>query len=301
MNDIRRDPEATVEAAVVDPGYALAERVRAASFRVARRGYDRDEVDAFLAWLADQLRSAEVGGAGADLDPDAVRRELERVGESTGAILRAAEQTARELRGAAKRDADHQLSSAREEAESVRTQAEEFASTTREEAAEAARTVRLESDQRATEAVREAEERAESIIGDAMERRRVLTARVDELAERRDAILAEVTRLADDLRAIGEAEVAAAAPEADLQEGDEEVAALFGGEAAAAALDEQAEPELEEGEEEEAPAPPTLLVDPEPETEDGEEAILEPGVSDEATQEFATYRDAESEADSDRR
>jgi len=292
MNEIRRDPEATVEAAVVDPGYALAERVRAASFRVARRGYDRDEVDTFLAWLADELRSAEVGGAGSDVDPDAVRRELERVGESTGAILRAAEQTARELRGAAKRDADHQLSSAREEAESVRTQAEEFASTTREQAAEEARRVRLESEQRAAESVREAEERAESLVGDAIERRRVVTARVDELAERRDAILAEATRLADELRAIGEAEVVAAEPEAGLEEGDE----------GAAALDEGAEPALEDDEEvEEAAAAPTLLVDPEPETEDSDEAILRPGVSDEATQEFATYRDAESEPDSDRR
>jgi DivIVA domain-containing protein len=302
MNDIRRDPEATIEAAVVDPGYALAERVRAASFRVARRGYDRDEVDAFLAWLADELRSAEVGGAGADVDPDAVRRELERVGESTAAILRAAEQTARELRGAAKRDADSQLSSAREEAESVRTQAEEFASATREEAAEAARAARLESEQRATESVREAEERAESIIGDAIERRRVLTARVDELAERRDAILAEVTRLGDELRAIGEAEAAAAPPEAELVEGDEVAAALEEADEEAADLEEQAEPALDEGEdEEEAPAPPTLLVDPEPETEDGDEAILQPGISDEATQEFATYRDAESEPDSERR
>jgi hypothetical protein len=137
--------------------------------------------------------------------------------------------------------------------------------------------------------VREAEERAESIVGDAIERRRVVTARVDELAERRDAILAEITRLADDLRAIGEAEVVAAEPEAEPEEGDGEAAALD---------DEQPEPALEE---EEALAAPTLLVDPEPETEEGDEAILQPGVSDEATQEFATYRDAESEPDSDRR
>jgi DivIVA domain-containing protein len=279
MNDVGADPESTVEAAVVDRGYALAERVRAASFRVARRGYDRDEVDAFLAWLADELRAAEVGGAGADVDPDAVRRELERVGESTAAILRAAEQTARELRGAAKRDADHQLASARGEAESVRSQAEEFAATAREEAAEEARRVRLESDQRATEAVREAEERAESIVEGVLERRRALTARVDELVERRDAILAEVGRLADELRAIGEADVVEAEAESELEDG-------------------AAEAGVEEGEEEQAP--PTLLVDPEPETEDRDEPVLQPGVSDEVTQEFATYRDAEGEPDSDR-
>ena len=232
MNDDRRDPEATVEAAVVDSGYALAERVRAASFRVARRGYDRDEVDGFLAWLADQLRSAEVGGAAGDLDPDAVRRELERVGESTAAILRAAEQTARELRGAAKRDAENQVASARTEAEA----------------------------------------RAESIIEDALQRRRLLAARIDQLTERRDAIIAEVGRLADELKAIGDAEVVRGDPEPDLEE-DEEALALEG---------------------------PTLLVDPEPDTDEDGELQIQPGVSDEATQEFATYRDAEGESDGDR-
>jgi DivIVA domain-containing protein len=272
MNDDRRDPEATVEAAVVDTGYALAERVRAASFRVARRGYDRDEVDRFLAGLADELRSAEVGGAAGDLDPDAVRRELERVGESTAAILRAAEQTARELRGAAKRDAENQVESARTEAEELRSQAEEFAGSTREEAEEETRRVRLEASQRAEEAVREAEARAESIIEDALQRRRLLAARIDQLTERRDAIIAEVGRLADELKAIGDAEVVGGDPEPDLEE------------------------------DEEAPAPegPTLLVDPEPDTDEDGELQIQPGVSDEATQEFATYRDAEGESDGDR-
>ena len=106
MDAPEHDPGVTVEAAAVDPGYALAERVRGASFKVARRGYDRGEVDTFLAWLADQLRGAELAPAGPTGDPDAMRRELERVGESTAEILRAAEQTARELRGGAQRDAD---------------------------------------------------------------------------------------------------------------------------------------------------------------------------------------------------
>jgi DivIVA domain-containing protein len=294
MNDVRRDPDATVEAAVVDPGYALAERVRAASFRVARRGYDRDEVDTFLAWLADELRSAEVGGAAGEADPDAVRRELERVGESTAAILRAAEQTARELRGAAKRDADHQLASARSDAESVRSQAEEFASTTREEAAEETRKQRLESSQRAEETVREAEVRAESIVEDALEERRVLAARVESLTERRDAILAEIARLADDMQAIAEAELVSAEPEPEPEPEPQPEAEAEAEAEGEAPLDGDAE------EEEEPSSAPTLLVDPDPPAEDGEEPELQHGVSDEATEEFATYRDAEGEADGDR-
>src|SRR5436190_10553424 len=207
MDDVRADPDSTVEASTVDTGYALAERVRAVSFRVARRGYDRDEVDGFLAWLADELRSAEVGAAAGDVDPDALRRELERVGESTAGILRAAEQTAREIRATSKRDAENRVTSATAEAERLRSESEEFSTTTRQEIEDETRRVRLDASQRAEETVREAEGRAESIVEDAMTRRRLLDAQVDDLAERRDGILAEVGRLADELRAVGEVQV----------------------------------------------------------------------------------------------
>src|SRR4051794_18458101 len=205
MEDMANDPGATVEAAAVDPGYALAERVRNASFKVARRGYERDEVDTFLGWLADQLRSAELSPAVPGDDPDAMRRELERVGASTAEILRAAEQTSRELRGSAKRDAENLLSSAQEEAERIRAEAGDAARTERESAEDEARTLRLEASRRTEELVREAEARAEAIVEDALQRRRVLAARVEQLAERRGAILAEVGRLADELRGLREA------------------------------------------------------------------------------------------------
>jgi len=205
MEDMANDPGATVEAAAVDPGYALAERVRNASFKVARRGYERDEVDTFLGWLADQLRSAELSPAAPGDDPDAMRRELERVGASTAEILRAAEQTSRELRGSAKRDAENLIASAQEEADRMRAETEDAARTERESADDEARKLRLEASQRADELVREAEARAESIVEDALQRRRVLAARVEQLAERRGAILAEVGRLADELRGLRDA------------------------------------------------------------------------------------------------
>src|SRR6266513_902441 len=148
MDDVRADPDPTVEASTVDTGYALAERVRAVSFRVSRRGYDRDEVDGFLAWLADELRSAEVGPGAGDVDPDALRRELERVGESTAGILRAAEQTAREIRATAKRDAETRVATATAAAERLRSEAEEFSTTTREEVEEESRRIRLDASQR---------------------------------------------------------------------------------------------------------------------------------------------------------
>ena len=59
------------------------ERIRSATFPVARRGYEKREVDRFLLSLAEWL---ETGGADQGRS-DAVRRELERVGEETSKIL----------------------------------------------------------------------------------------------------------------------------------------------------------------------------------------------------------------------
>jgi DivIVA domain-containing protein len=201
------DPDATAEAAAVDPGYALAERVRTAAFKQARRGYDRREVDDFLGRLADDLRSAELGPAApGDGEPDALRRELERVGESTASILRAAEQTARELRGGAKRDAEELRRSAATEAERLATEAEEAANSLREAAEEEARRLRLQANERVETATRSAQARAESLIADAVQRRRLLETRIERLLERREALLEEVERLAADLQEVASAE-----------------------------------------------------------------------------------------------
>ena len=59
------------------------DRIRNATFPAARRGYDKHEVEKFLARLADWLET----GAGDESRSDVVKRELEKVGERTGAIL----------------------------------------------------------------------------------------------------------------------------------------------------------------------------------------------------------------------
>ena len=56
------------------------ERIRTATFGVARRGYDKRQVDRFLEQLADWLET----GGGDDARSEVVRTELERVGEQTG-------------------------------------------------------------------------------------------------------------------------------------------------------------------------------------------------------------------------
>ena len=65
------------------------DRIRNATFPTSRRGYDKHEVEKFLARLADWLET----GGGDESRSDAVKRELERVGERTGAILSQAEES----------------------------------------------------------------------------------------------------------------------------------------------------------------------------------------------------------------
>jgi DivIVA domain-containing protein len=266
MEEPRVNPDATAEAPAVDPGYALAERVRTAAFKQARRGYDRRQVDEFLARLADDLRSAELGPvAPGDGDPDAMRRELERVGESTASILRAAEQTARELRGGAKRDAEELRRTAAAEAERLASEAEEAATSLREAADEEARRMRLEASAKAEEATRAAEDRAESLVADSVQRRRLLEARIERLLERREALVEEVERLAGELQELASAER------------DEELLSSRG------ADEVEEEPELDLGEED---ADADIVDEP------GEPVDEELDISGQQTQEFAASEES---------
>ena len=59
------------------------ERIRSATFTIARHGYDKREVERFLHKLADWLEAGGEDEARADL----VKRELERVGQRPADIL----------------------------------------------------------------------------------------------------------------------------------------------------------------------------------------------------------------------
>ena len=69
------------------------DRIRNATFPSAKRGYDKQEVEKFLSRLADWLET----GGGDESRSETVKRELERVGERTGAILSQAEDSAQEI------------------------------------------------------------------------------------------------------------------------------------------------------------------------------------------------------------
>jgi DivIVA domain-containing protein len=158
------------------------DEIRSANFKLARRGFDRDEVGAYLTRLARWLQRSGL------VDPDQVNRELTLVGERTSEILTKANETARELRAKAEREAGETVHSASAEAERIRAEAQEEG-----------RRVRLEADSRAEGMVREAERRAQEMIDEAARRRGALETVIDDLVGRRDEIVAEARGLVDEL------------------------------------------------------------------------------------------------------
>jgi DivIVA domain-containing protein len=103
-----KDEGAGVEQHTID-------RIRSATFKEARRGYERREVDNFLAGLADWLE----GGGGDQVRSETVKRELERIGEKTANILAAAEDTAESLRREADEETIRLIESAKAKARRI--------------------------------------------------------------------------------------------------------------------------------------------------------------------------------------
>src|ERR687892_1846434 len=89
------------------------DRIRNATFPTARRGYEKREVERFLARLADWLET----GGGDESRSDTVKRELERVGQRTGAILAQAEESAQQIRSEAEDEARETIAAANAQAE----------------------------------------------------------------------------------------------------------------------------------------------------------------------------------------
>lgn len=180
------------------------ERIRNANFSHSVRGYDRAEVDRFLAELADWL---ETGGGEHATSLEAVRVELERVGEQTAGILTEAHAAAEAIRADAAAQVRQELVDANVTAESLRAEAGEWAGDARDEADAYSRKVRTEADTYADQTRSESdveieEERAratkeaERIVGEAARRKADIDSVISDLEQRRDAVLAELDRLA---------------------------------------------------------------------------------------------------------
>ena len=189
-------------------------RIKQASFSQALRGYDKHEVDNFLAELADWLATGGEDESRADL----VRSELERIAEQTGAILTAAHEAAAAMRNDADLDArkrlveanlrvesiqadvEDELSAARAEAEaySLKTRADADAhhKATHEEIDAYAAKTRGDADAESKAIVERASSEADKIVAVAVRQRKDIESVISDLEQRRNSVLSELERLA---------------------------------------------------------------------------------------------------------
>lgn len=207
------------------------DRIRTATFAVARRGYETREVEAFLGKLADWLE----GGGEDEARTEIVRRELERVGQRTAGILASAEESAEQLRHEGETEAKTTIESARtdaartrEEADAyaakkrvsaddysnkLRTGADEYSTVTRQgadayaektrtKADDDARQTRGEADEQAARTVAAAEVKSKRIVDEGVKRRRDIEAVIADLVDHRNGLIAESNKLADELRGV---------------------------------------------------------------------------------------------------
>jgi DivIVA domain-containing protein len=193
------------------------ERIRSATFSLARRGYDRREVDNYLSKLADWLE----GGGADQVHSDTIANELERVGRKVARILRSAEDSANTLRTEAEREARDMTEDARIQVESAKVAAEEYARKAREEAQvfaartreeadsdstrireaadEHAEKVRGEADAYATERLEKAEAKAVRMVEEGARRRREMEKIIADLQTRREAVVKGLEKLSSQL------------------------------------------------------------------------------------------------------
>lgn len=177
------------------------ERIRTATFTLARRGYDKREVERFLNRIADWLET----GGGDQARSEIVKRELERVGERTAGILATAEDSAAQIRADAEETAAETTERVAAEVARSRKSAKEHSAKTRTAADQYAAETREAADRHARELVSEAESKAQRILDEGVARRRDIEAVISDLVARRDGVIEEANRLADELRAVSEA------------------------------------------------------------------------------------------------
>lgn len=162
------------------------ERARIQGFTLARRGYDKREVDKFILSLQDWLETE----AADELGDQAVQRKLDLVGKSTSQVLLAAEKEAELMRRQTK-----------EECATLRSDTEAAGTETRRAADEYARTARDKADQDARRLGEESAARARRAIQEGEGRRAEIEEVISELDARRDSTLHQMERLQAELGA----------------------------------------------------------------------------------------------------
>ncbi len=176
-----------------------AEVVAQQGFGTSRRGFDRDEVRAFLSRVAEQLRAtaarerqlqiqlrdAEERAAHPDID------EASMFGEETARILRSAQEAAADIRAKAEEHAQKVLEDAHQQATAMRQEAEGILDARTQEAASAAEALRREADQEAERMAARAQAEAEALMATVNARAQTT---VQEAEARRDRVLNDLAR-----------------------------------------------------------------------------------------------------------
>lgn len=174
------------------------EGIREPGFTIARRGYERREVDRFLGSLVDWLET----DATKQLGELAVKRKLEFVGKSASRILLTTEEESGQLRRLAQ-----------EECVELRSQAEAAALKTRRAADAYAEKVRAKADEDARRSGEAAEAKAKQIVEEGERRRSQVEAVVSGLEAQRDGTLQQLERLRAELDSTIAAHSAGARPD----------------------------------------------------------------------------------------
>jgi DivIVA domain-containing protein len=136
------------------PVLISAEQIRRREFVTIRRGYDPDQVRAYLGQLADQIELMRVLLRDAQAEAQTVRQTTARprqdpyqqLGERVASVIREADHVAETITSEAHRDAERVTREARADADRIRTDGQAKAEEARSRAEAAVRTAREEAD-----------------------------------------------------------------------------------------------------------------------------------------------------------
>jgi DivIVA domain-containing protein len=136
------------------PVLISAEQIRRREFVTIRRGYDPDQVRAYLGQLADQielmrilLRDAQAEAETARRTPAQARQDpYQLLGDRVASVIREADHVAETITSEAHRNAEDVTREARTDADRIRTDAQAKAEEARSRAEHAVRTAREEAD-----------------------------------------------------------------------------------------------------------------------------------------------------------
>ena len=136
------------------PVLISAEQIRRREFVTIRRGYDPDQVRAYLEQLADQMELMRVLLRDAQAEAETANRTIsqprqdpyQQLGERVASVIREADHVAETIRGEAHRDAEKVAREARADADRIRTDAQSKGEEARARADAAVRAAREEAD-----------------------------------------------------------------------------------------------------------------------------------------------------------